>query len=88
MKTDKKVWLIVVLLIMLIAALGYIGWGWLEQERYKEAVGAYQQGYLYGVNETVYMMLQQTDKCNPASVNYGNFTRTIVDVACLKESTG
>jgi predicted negative regulator of RcsB-dependent stress response len=88
MKNDKKVWLIAVLLILLFAALGYIGWNRLEQERYNESAGAYQQGYLYGVKETVYMLMQQTDRCNPASVNYGNFTRTVVDVACLRNSTG
>ncbi len=84
---DKKNVFIGVLCILLLVSVGYILLTAFEQEKAKNLSAGYQEGYSYGVKETVYTLLQQTDGCKPASVNFGNYTREVVDTACLKNSS-
>lgn len=81
---DRKSLLIAFLAVLLVACLAYIGWTKFAEERITAFSGGYQQGYSAGVRDTVYTLLQQTDGCKPTDVNFGNYTRSVVDVACLK----
>lgn len=84
---DKKNLFIGVLCVLLLASLGYIAWNTIQQEKATNFYAGYQQGYSDGVKGTVYSLMQQTDGCKLTTVNYGNYTREIVDTACLRNSS-
>ena len=80
----KKTTVIIgILSLLLIIAAGYIALEKYQEFRRGENMNAYVQGYNQGVVDTVLSLLRQTDNCNPAAVNFGNFTREIVDTACI-----
>ena len=39
-----------------------------------------------GISEVLVQILQKTDDCQMTDIFYNNFTRTIVDVNCIKNS--
>lgn len=84
LKTDRKSLVIAALFVLLLVSVGYILWMQYEAVRFQERLSGYQQGYTSGVSDSVYSLLQQTNNCNAATINYGNFTRQVVDYACVK----
>ena len=86
-KMDKKNLFIGLLCVLLLVSVGYIAWNLFQQEKANNLYTGYQQGYSDGVKATVYSLMQQTDQCKVASVNYGNYTKEVVDTACLKNSS-
>jgi len=79
---DKTKLSIAVLAVLLAIAIGYIGWDKFQEEKALEVMQAYRQGYNQGIRDTVVSLLQQTENCNPTTINLGNFTRRVVDTAC------
>ena len=76
----KQIMTIIMLAILLIASLGYIGVSYWQEKKQAELTSVYQQG----ISDAVVSVFQQTDDCKAPTVTLGNFTRQIVDVACLK----
>ncbi|MFA6329261.1 MAG: hypothetical protein WCX64_01085 [Candidatus Micrarchaeia archaeon] len=90
-RTPKKAKIAIgILVVLLVAALGYIGWGVYQQQRYDDALGAYKQGYTQGVTDATTTLYQYTDGCGAAKLFLGNVTRQVVDLDCVKQanSTG
>ena len=75
-----------ILVVLLVAALGYIGWGMYQAQRYNDAVSAYQQGYDRGITDATTTLYQYTDNCGAAKLFLGNVTRQVVDAACITTS--
>ena len=86
-KIDKTKITIVVLAVLLTISVTYIGFEKLQDMRTKELQQVYQQGYSQGVTDTVISLMQQTENCVSTTISVGNFTREVIDVACLKIST-
>lgn len=86
-KMDKKNLFIGVLCVLLLVSVGYIAWNLIQQDKANSLYTGYQQGYSDGVKATVYSLIQQTDSCRFASVNYGNYTEQVVNTACLTNSS-
>ena len=84
-KTPKKAKIAIgILVVLLVAALGYIGWGMYQQQRYNDAVSAYKEGYTQGVADATSSLYQYTENCGAAKLFLGNVTRQVVDVDCVK----
>jgi len=43
----------------------------------------FQSGYQAGLEKAVATLFYNTDQCNVTTINYGNDTRTIIDVSCV-----
>ena len=90
-RTPKKAKIaIAILAVLLIAAVGYIGWGAYQQQRYDDAISAYKQGYNQGLTDATTTLYQYTEGCGSAKLFLGNVTRQVVDADCVKQanSTG
>jgi len=77
---------IAILAILLIAAVGYIGWGMYQQQRYNDAVSAYKEGYTQGVADATSTLYQYTENCGAAKLFLGNVTRQVVDADCVRQA--
>jgi len=75
---------IAILAVLLVAALGYICWGAYEQQRYADALGAYKEGYNAGISDATTTLYQYTENCGAAKLFFGNVTRQVVDLDCVK----
>jgi len=82
---SKQKTVIAVLLILLVVALAYIVFDKWQLARQREVINVYRQGYSQGLNDTVTTLYQQTEKCQITTINLGNLTKQVVDVACLKQ---
>jgi preprotein translocase subunit YajC len=81
-----------VLVLLLVVAVLYISVGWTQDrqdakqaERDQELQGAFQQGYDQGITAAVVTLFQQTDNCQPTTINVQDNVRQIVDTACLQQ---
>tara|TARA_Y100000310_G_C19974611_1_gene487017 strand:+ start:167 stop:451 length:285 start_codon:yes stop_codon:yes gene_type:complete len=83
--SDKKFRLtITILAILLVLSVGYIAIDKYTTSREQQLMATYQGGYNKGVQDAVVSLYQQTNNCQPATINIGNLTKQIFDVACLQ----
>jgi len=87
-RTSKKAKIAIgILVVLLVAALGYIGWGAYQQQRYNDSLSAYKEGYTQGVTDATTTLYQYTENCGVAKLFLGNVTRQVVDADCAKKAT-
>ncbi len=82
MKKNISLIVAIILGVLLIVALGYIGYGFYTTARYNEQVQVYQAGYEYAISQ----IMQQTGSCQSVPLMSGNQTLTIVAIECLNVS--
>ena len=88
MKSETKMKLMLgVLIVLLVAALSYIGVDKYNQSQTEKMVKIANEAYTSGITGAVVSVYQQTENCQIATLKLGNVTRDIVDVACLKKQT-
>ena len=79
-----------VLVTILVVVLIYFGVGQFKAWQKTQLSIAYddgaKQGYSVGTQDTVVLLLKQTDNCQLTGVNFGNFSRQVVDAACAKKA--
>jgi len=84
-RTPKKAKIAIgILVVLLVAALGYIGWGMYQEQRYDDALAGYKEGYTQGVTDATSTLYQYTENCGAAKLFLGNVTRQVVDADCVK----
>ncbi|MBL7051276.1 hypothetical protein ISS04_03915 [Candidatus Woesearchaeota archaeon] len=87
MHNDKKFkTTILILAIFLVLSIGYIAIDKYQSSREQQLMATYQGGYNKGVQDAVVSLYQQTDNCQPATINIGNLTKQVFDVACLQQA--
>lgn len=84
----KKVAIIVVLILALalIAAVGYIVYDKWQTSKSRDQQQMFVSGYNQGYTAAVIALIQQTDNCQTTPINIGNFSRQVVDIACLQRT--
>ncbi len=75
---------IIILAILLVLSVGYIAIDKYTTSREQQLLATYQGGYNKGVQDAIVSLYQQTDNCQPATINIGNLTKQFFDVACLQ----
>ena len=83
----KKVSVIIVLSILLLLAIGYIGYDFYSEARSKEQISIYQSGAQDGYEQAVSQMFQQAATCQQIPLVVRNRTLNIVAVECLQSQT-
>ena len=84
MEKSKKT--IRILVLLLVISMGYIVVDKYMDSQEKKLFNVYQEGYTKGVQEAVIGLYQQTSNCQPATINVGNVSRQIFDIACLQNT--
>ncbi len=82
---EKKIIIIGGLTFLLIILAGYIIMDKYLELRERENIETFRQAYTQGVIDTITSLIKQTENCNPTTINFGNFTREIVDKACINK---
>ena len=87
-KSKSKLWFWL-LGIVLVLALGYIGYDKYSDYRYDEAEGFYQEGAYFGYNSAVIQIVEQVNTCKSIPINYkdtdGNHTINVFKIECLSQ---
>lgn len=78
--------LVYILVILLAAAIGYIAFDAVQESLNEQAQTIFQNGYSQGVTDAVVSLYQQTENCQPTVITVGNFTKELVDTACLVQA--
>ena len=83
MKIKTSVIIAIVLSVLLLAAVGYIGYGAYVRTQYSKLTDAYNVGY-----EQAYVdVMNGVSTCQaPIPLTYGNTTLNIVAVECLQQT--
>ncbi len=87
MKSNKSKFVVIVLVVLLLIAVGYIIYDKVQQRRQTQLLTALQQGYNQGIYGAVLSLYQQTEKCQVTTITLGNLTRQVVDVACIQQAS-
>ena len=82
MKLNTNILTIILAVLLLVAAV-YIATNWYQEGQLAKQQEAYQQGYNTGVTAAVVTLFQQTNNCNPTTINVQDNVRQIIDTACL-----
>jgi hypothetical protein len=82
-RINRRFFAVVILIIAVVAAV-YVGFGAYTNYVAHTAAQYYQLGYGDGITAAVQNILLQSDNCQTVSVYLGNFTRDMIDVACLQ----
>ncbi len=83
MKERRFLWLIIVLVVLLLAALVYIGLTAYSDKKTEKENMIYQQGLQIGYQQAILQVAQEAVKCNPVPLVIGNQTLNVVWVDCL-----
>ena len=75
---------IIALSIAVFALAQYVIYEKIIESRQQELANTYQDGYKKGLIDAAVAVYKQTENCQTTSITIGNFTKTILDVSCLK----
>ena len=84
MKERINLWIVVILVVLLVAALAYIGIGKYSTGRAVKDNTIYQQGIQLGYQEAVLQIANSAITCQQVPLVVGNQTVNVVWVECLK----
>ena len=82
MRGKKEIWFWI-LLIVLIAALVYIGVDKWQDRQVSKLQMTFLEGYQQGITDTITTLYARTNDCQIGEIQIGNETRQLVDTACL-----
>ena len=72
---SKQTITVIVLLVLLLAALGFIGYNYYANSKAAEQQAIFTQGAQYGYQQTILSILQQATTCQTVPLFYGNSTQ-------------
>ena len=88
-KSKSKLWFWI-MGILLVLALGYIGYEKYSDYQYNQDNTLYQQGAYLGYNQAIMQIVEQVNTCQPIPLNYkddiGNHTINVLKMECLSDN--
>jgi len=69
--------------VLLICAVGYIGYGFYAQAKVDKEISVFQQGAQYGYEQGIIQIAQQAATCQQIPLNVENQTINLIAVDCL-----
>jgi len=82
--SNTKIIAIIALAILLILAVGYIGFNVYQGVKYQQQLGAYQQGLQVGSNQALIGVMNAALSCQTVPMTSGNMTINLIAVECLQ----
>ncbi|MFW6047076.1 MAG: hypothetical protein ACOCP4_04770 [Candidatus Woesearchaeota archaeon] len=83
---DNQKIVILVLAILLVGAVGYLGYDKWQESRIVKDRNIYGDGFRAGQNQTIVSLFEQTDECKVVPVTNQNETVRLIRVSCLEQS--
>jgi len=78
--------LVVVLILALVGAVGYIVWDRFNTNKIAQLNYVFQQGQQQGINGAVVQIYQQTENCQPLPLTIGNVSKYVIDLSCVQQA--
>lgn len=75
--------LIIILIILLLASIGYILFDKYRTTKAQEQLSFFQQGVQIGYEQAILQLIQQASTCQPVPVFANNQTINMIAVECL-----
>tara|TARA_Y100000310_G_C20239637_1_gene604014 strand:- start:295 stop:552 length:258 start_codon:yes stop_codon:yes gene_type:complete len=85
MNNKKTLIWVVVLIVLLVGAIGYIAFDKLQDYREQNQINTFQQGAQYGYEQAGIMIFQQATSCQPFPITYNNQTINLIAVECIPQ---
>lgn len=83
---EVKAHLVTIILgVLLLVSVFYIVFEKVQAIEVNRLQQSYQAGYNEGLTAAVVALLQKTQNCNPTTIYIQNFTRELVDTACVRQ---
>jgi|TARA_Y100000034_G_scaffold125547_1_gene175436 predicted Na+-dependent transporter len=79
-----KVFSVIVTLLLLLA-VGYIGFNFYEQDKQQKEADTFQQGAQYGFEQAILSVTQQAATCQQVPLIVGNQTVNMIAINCLQQ---
>jgi hypothetical protein len=76
---------IIILVILLLVAVGYIAYGKIIQMQNKKQLTVYQQGAQLGFEQAIIQVAQQASTCQPVPLMVSNQTINVIAIECLQQ---
>jgi len=70
--------------LLLAIGMGAVGMDKFAQVTQEQANESFQQGYEQGAVDFVSTLFLQTEDCRITPIFFNNFTKSVVDVACIQ----
>jgi flagellar basal body-associated protein FliL len=77
---------IIILIVLLVLAFAYIGYGFFSSWKQSVQLGTFQQGAQYGYEQAIIQIAQQAITCQQVPLNIENQTINIIAVECLQQA--
>lgn len=77
--------IVLVLAVLLVVAIGYIGFDMYNEYSLNKQVAIYQEGLQYGYEQAVIYLAQQVATCQQVPITVENQTINVVAVECLQQ---
>jgi len=87
-KLDKQKAVMLVLIVLLAIAVGYIGLGKFQERKQTEQLQVFQEGAQYGYEQAIMQLVQQATTCEPVPVFVQNQSINLIAVECLQAQQG
>ena len=87
-KMKKQTVVIVVLVVLLVGAFGYIGAGEYNKKKNEKNLEVFGQGAEYGYEQAVVQMMNVAAGCDVVPLRSGNSSINLVAVECLQQGGG
>jgi hypothetical protein len=72
--------------VLLVGALGYVGYDVYSEVQSNKMSGVYQEGAAYGYEQAIVQVMQTASaSCDAMPLTYQNQTVSLVNVACLQQ---
>ena len=82
----KIVIMVVILSVLLVGAVGYIGFNFYSNARYSQQVGIYNQGMAAGAGNTISQIVELASTCEVVPIPVSeNQSIEMIAVACLQQ---
>lgn len=84
MVSKKRNIILIVLSVLLVLAVGYIGYDLYLENQLQKQIEIYQQGAQVGYEQAITQLFQQAQSCQQVPIFYNNQTLNIIAVECLQ----
>ena len=81
----NKNMVVIALVVLLVLAFGYIGYGKYFDWKQEQEFSIYQQGAQLGYEQAIGQLAQMAAQCQQVPITYENQTINVIAVECLQQ---
>ena len=84
-KMNKMTMAFIIMAVLLVGALGYVGYDIYSEAQNTKMMGIYQEGAAYGYELAFSEVYKQSLTCQPLPLTFNNQTVSLIATECLQQ---